>query len=1170
MKPIFLFQFTFFIIISIHAQVGFEEHIVIDDSFIPEHPKQVLAADINGDGLKNLISLTTNEINAQNKYKPDAQKQIVIEDFDSGSVDLLSYPIEDEEPLDWELNSTITYENSPWSLRLYGNTWKIQTISPIILDTNDVWQVSAYIASQAEIQGIAIMDNSNVLFYSFAGSEEVVPDVWVPVYQGCFPENQWNDYQLPVADDWLASFDYLPEITDIVYINDRDESGQGVVYFDNIINISSDLPNIPEVSIAYSIGKIYSNSKGSKVVDVQFTSEVIDPDSETHDYFWNFGDDSTSTIENPLHTFLVTDDHPYKVLLEVVDPTGRWGQASCSIEVDQGNSSFPVTLNFVGDIMLARRYEDPGGVIPTLGVEAIFEPTRPFLGDVADITVANLECPLTTHWEHHPTKSIYFKGSPEYVDGLTYAGIDIVTLANNHILDYMLPGMQETQSILEDNDILYMGAGANSYEAYLPAFYSKSGVNFAFLAASDRTGQYNNEQPYLNAGYNKPGFANLEPYYIKKQIDDVKDVSDLVVMEWHTGREYSSGPDYKCDTCTLFGEDNKSDENYYPLANTPDPKDRETSQFAIDNGADLVICHHPHKMQGVELYNGKLIAHSLGNFAFDQNYPETYPSFILNTKVNETGFYEFTLTPIYIDDYIPIRAEGGLGLFILDDLARRSKDLDTYLKIDRDSVFATVIMDTSSMLSYFTENIVELPMETAGNSWTTPPHRLKEFGSVSSVISINPNGTYEFRLGRELIWFGNMEDEGCTLWNLNSSNESYCDTVAYLSDRSIQHIRTSNSSSNIVTNFEARIICPTDTIKYSLCGFIKTQNGANVTIEIRYSEDRYGYYILGTENIGTQIYGDTPWTFYHQELTIPEGTKYFDVRVYSGIPNSGTAYSWFDNVGIVRWDEWADYDVAQSIPTPNDYYFLQAKSSDNSDDVIVNYSETGYGEDHVFEVDLTVLLEGPFSVTEMGTSLNPSMIPLSQPYSVAPWNYLGTESVVSIPNPDIVDWVLVEFRDAADAANATEVTIVEQQAAFLLRNGSVVGTDGLSPIQFSGSITEQLFAVIRHRNHIDIISANPLTDIEGLYTYDFTTSFEQVFGGIAGYKTIAPGVYGMAGGDVDANGTINYSDIFQWTLNGGQKGYLPEDLNFDGEVNNPDKDDVWILNTNIISSQVPE
>jgi len=819
--------------------------------------------------------------------------------------------------------------------------------------------------------------------------------------------------------------------------------------------------------------------------------------------------------------------------------------------------------------MLARKYENPGGIIPTQGVNAIFEPTRPYLGDAADITVANLECPLTTYGDHHPTKKIYFKSSPDNVDGLTYAGIDIVTLANNHILDYMLPGMQETQSVLKDNDILHMGAGANSYEAYLPAFYSKSGINFAFLAASDRTGQYNNYQPHLNAGYNKPGFANLEPYYIKKQIDEVKNISDLVVLEWHTGVEYSSGPVYKGDTCLPFGANNTEDENYFPLDFAPSPKDRATSQFAIDNGADLVICHHPHIMQGVELYNGKLIAHSLGDFVFDLNYPETYPTFILNTKVDESGFYEFTLTPVYIDDYIPLRAEGGLGLHILDDLANRSKELDTYLKIDRDSIMATVIMDTTSMLTYFTEYSADLPLEDTGNIWSTPPHRLTKSGSISSVDSIEPNGTYEFRLGRELIWFGNMEDEGCTLWNLNSSKESYCDTVACMGGRSIQHIRLASSSYNIVTNFEERIICPSDSINYSLCGYIKTQNGANVTIEVKYYEGRSGIGSLAVENIGVQIFGDTPWTFYHKELTIPAGTKFFDIRVNSGVPNSDTAFSWFDNVSLICWDEWADYNISQSIPTPNDYYFIQVKSSDNSDDITVLYSETNFWE-HSIKTDLTVYLEGPYNGTDMETLLNPSMLPIAQPYNISPWYYSGSESVTSIPNPNIVDWVLIELRDATMAQYANGSSMIARKAAFLLNNGSIAGLDGTSIPVFENSVTDNLYAVVWHRNHIGFMSASPLVESGGIYSYDYSSGSSQIYGGALGCKEVSPGVWAQVAGDGNANGQVNNNDKNDvWAAQAGSSGYLGGDFNMDVQVNNSDKIDFWAPNTGS-GGQVPD
>ncbi len=888
-------------------------------------------------------------ISPGNQPDNDGHKTVVIENFDSGTINLESYPGEDEDPRDWELDQDNTYQNSPYSLKLFGNTWKLQNIQPVIVDTGDVWQVSAYIATRAEIQGFAVMDSANVLFYSFAGYEEVNAEEWVAVYQGAFPEDQWNEYQLPLADDWLDYFGYLPKISKLVYVNDKNASVQGVVYFDHIINITEDLPIPPEVSIDYTTG---GQSGKGKSVDVQFSCEVIDPDSDEHEYFWDFGDGSGSTEQNPLHTFLVSDDHPYTVLLQVADPTDMWGRASCSIEVDHGSSSFPITVNFVGDMMLARAYEYPGGIIPTQGVEAIFEPTRPYLGDAADITVANLECPLTTYWGHHPSKPIYFKSHPANVAGLAYAGIDIVTLANNHILDYMLPGMLETQSVLEENSIIHLGAGENSYQAYMPVFYSKSGVNIAFLGASNRTGQYNNYQPYLQAGFNKPGFANLTKYYIKKQIEEVNEVSDLVVLEWHSGREYSFSPKNDNDSPFPFAGDHKAAEDYHPLTRIPDRESREIRQFAIDNGADLVICHHSHIIHGVELYKGKLIAHSLGDFVFDLDYPETFPSMIVNAKVNESGFYEFTLTPLYIDDYIPLRAEGGLGLHILDYLAERSRELDTYLKIDRDIIIATVMMDTLNMPSYPIEYMAELPLKEANGNWESAPFPLEKTGSISSVTDIQPHGDFGFRLGRDEIWWGNMEDEGCTLWDLNNMHEKYCDTVAFTGARSLQHRRDDNAPYNLVTNFENRIICQSDSVQYSLCGYIKTQNGADVTIEVMYYENFEGGFAIGSESIGTLVNGDTPWTFYHKQLTIPAGTEFFDIRLNSHIPNAGTALSWFDDISLIRWANWDEYAIGQAIPIPNDYYFLQAKSSQNLDEITLSYTET------VFD-DLYVGLENP-------------------------------------------------------------------------------------------------------------------------------------------------------------------------------------------------------------------
>ncbi len=873
-------------------------------------------------------------------------REEIIENFDDGEVELLSYPGEDEDPDDWALDSTITYNNSPYSLKLFGNTWKIEMIEPTVVDSDDVWQVSAYVQTLGEIQGFGVMDSTNVLLYSLAGTEELNIEEWVTVYQGTFPLQTWNIYQLPIADDWFAWFDYLPLITGIIFINDRDVTPTGIVYFDEIINITNDLPIPPQVEISYTIGKIYRNSKGKRSVDVQFYGEVFDPDSDEHQFFWNFGDDSTSTEQNPFHTFLVQDDHPYTVLLEVVDDTDLWGQATCQIEVDPGPTTFPITMNFIGDIMLARGYEQT--IIPNQGVEAIFEPTLSILGEAADITVANLECPLTTYNVHHPTKPIYFRGSPENVAGLVYAGINVVNLANNHILDYMLHGIQETQSVLEENCIAFSGAGANSYEVYLPLFYSKSGISIALLASSDRTGQYNNYQPYLNAGYNKSGFAYMTPYYITQQINAIEDYADLIVVEMHAGSEYSLSPGSNYDKSDVFAgwdpEDFNEDEDYTPRIDIPHMWDIAIRHFAIDSGADLVICHHPHIIQGFEVYNGKLIAHSLGNFAFDLSYAETFPSMILNAKINETGFYEYSVTPVYIDDWIPVPAQGELGIYILDYLARRSKDLGTYLYVDRENITADIILDTINMEINTEIYEQDFQLYEDDGFWISKPMCLQKDGSISSINSITPANNWEYRLGREIIWFGNFEDEGCSLWNVNSSDEWYDSTEVYAGNRSLCHRRYPDSGDNIITNFEKRIKCYSDTTSYSLYGHIKTQNGAEVTVEIRYYYSRFGSYYLGSDDIGEWISGDSEWTFYHNELTLPTSTHFFDIRLNSNCPDTGVAYSWFDNVGIIEWTAWQPADMPVNITNPNDYYFIQIKTDTQEEYAFITYTETNYGE----------------------------------------------------------------------------------------------------------------------------------------------------------------------------------------------------------------------------------
>jgi hypothetical protein len=239
---------------------------------------------------------------------------------------------------------------------------------------------------------------------------------------------------------------------------------------------------------------------------------------------------------------------------------------------------------------------------------------------------------------------------------------------------------------------------------------------------------------------------------------------------------------------------------------------------------------------------------------------------------------------------------------------------------------------------------------------------------------------------------------------------------------------------------------------------------------------------------------------------------------------------------------------------------------------LTNYS--GFIYTSGFEIQLTIdvqaFLEGPFNTTSMTTHLNLfGLLPSSQPYNVAPWNYTGTENVGSIPT-NAVDWILIELRDAPDATSATSATALSQQAAFILSDGSIVGLDGASNLQFNNSITQQLFVVIYHRNHLSIMSANPLTETSGVYSYDFNDDVNKAFGGEIAQTEIATGIWGMMAGDADANGQIdNVDKNDHWLIqNGSPPDYLQSDFNFNAFVTIEDKDK-WESNSGK-ASQVPE
>jgi len=588
-----------------------------------------------------------------------------------------------------------------------------------------------------------------------------------------------------------------------------------------------------------------------------------------------------------------------------------------------------VRLVFGGDVMTARAYEAGGGIIETLGVDAIFDSVRTALAG-PDLAIVNLECPYTTATTRHPTKSIAFKSRPENLGGVVRAGVDAVSLANNHAFDYMEGGLLETLHMLDSLGLPGTGAGMDLERARRPVLLSGDGLAVGVAGLSDRTGNYNNAQPYLDAGLSRPGFPLWSRGDMQAIIPRLVDEVDLVVLQVHSGNEYSTQPSgslarwEEAPGAALQAEEGLPvDPDLVPLLARellPDQTERALRREAVDLGARLVITHHPHIVQGFEAHNGGLIAHSLGNLVMDLSYQETMPSVLLEVEDDGEDLLGAWLTPVYIENDIPRVCRGETAALLLDHFGRISRPFDTWVLRQPGSGKAWIALDTLGLSfgeSDFSETV---PLESRDGWYSSPPIPLGGEGELAALRVAAATAGLQVRLGRNQAPWGNMEDEGAGMWDINSAQEGF---VSDMARRGARSLRQADAGATVYTYYTER--APLDLASaWTLCGWIRTQGATSANLQARTYDTRTSN-LLGSAT-SANVSGTQDWTRVWLDLAPGESTSFYQLRLATTAP-AGGAQAWFDDVAMVEWDPWQPLAGLQelTLSVPNDLQWVQLR-----------------------------------------------------------------------------------------------------------------------------------------------------------------------------------------------------------------------------------------------------
>ncbi len=295
------------------------------------------------------------------------------------------------------------------------------------------------------------------------------------------------------------------------------------------------------------------------------------------------------------------------------------------------SSTEAVVVNFTGDCIFDHHFETYVGDDLT----SVFAGASWFVK--SDINKINLEHPVT-HFDDPEDKKFTFRMHPRYLRLLQKGNINLVNAANNHIYDFGIPGIEDTMEYLDSVNIAYVGIGRTLQEAREPVIFTVKGRTLGFLGYFGGAGQF-------AATDTSTGLAPRYPSFILRDIRYLRQKVDYVIVSFHWGIEK---------------------ERY------PEEWQTELGRACIDAGADLVVGHHPHVLQGIERYNGGVIAYSLGDFIFGGKYKPVYDSIVLQVLFDDN--MNVRPIPVRINNWRVMNLDGESARAVMDTLRLYSND----------------------------------------------------------------------------------------------------------------------------------------------------------------------------------------------------------------------------------------------------------------------------------------------------------------------------------------------------------------------------------------------------------------------------------------------------------------------------------------------------------------